>query len=473
MIAFFALVQLSLSQTGLSANSGINTSDTYAVFDMTVQAQSSQTFASYTASDNHTETWHVEAGYDTNGQQVINLYPTGTWAQQIPISAIRIAKDQLNVFDLSGNLLPLPNENIQQINPFLFQGSPSPSVVKGIVVQDLQTYSNSVNGSLKTTYYDCSAGSSCPTVTSMTVTSTTGVAGQTTYTYEQSGNVWLATSIDIAPTISNGNINRNISIANLIWNDNSTNDQARANSQTSGEPLPTPTSATPESLNSSVSQSCWTPSLNQPQTFSYGGSLNLVLQHGLWSNSSTWCTFEPILANDFLLGAVVLPSVDTSINTTQSITDDANTIQSDMDEYAPTNNNFVLIGHSMGGLMARKVAQSYQSSTNPQKVAGVVTLDTPNLGPYLLNASHQFSVNTGESLLAYLFDNLGCNSIDDSFPCFIFGAPYTYIPSMVSLGLSSSSPATEDMTPGSNFLTSLNGTAENFIRVGITGNSGT
>lgn len=122
--------------------------------------------------------------------------------------------------------------------------------------------------------------------------------------------------------------------------------------------------------------------------------------------------------------------------------------------------------------MVRKVAQDYYAANNVQKFAGVITFDTPNLGPYLFDFSDQVSVAAGQSLLAILFDSLGCNSIGDSLPCYIFGAPYTYLPSIVTLGLSNSSPAAQDMIPGSPFLTNLNGTAEKFTRVGITGDSG-
>src|SRR5260370_34513912 len=43
--------------------------------------------------------------------------------------------------------------------------------------------------------------------------------------------------------------------------------------------------------------------------------------------------------------------------------------------------NYILIGHSQGGLIARSAAQQFQAANPNQTIAeGVVTLDTPNQG---------------------------------------------------------------------------------------------
>lgn len=287
-----------LAAQTLSPNSGINASDTWAVFDMTVQAQSSQNISGQTVSANQTETWHVEAGYDANDKQVLNITPTGAWAQQIPIGAIRVADGQLYIFDASGNLLDADTANFPLLNPFQL-GGPASSVVSMLVVPNIQAYAAGRDAQLAT-------HSNIATV-SMT-SSASRAPGNVTYTYQQSGNYWLATGIVIAPSISNGNIQRNITISNLGWNDNAANDQTRANNQTSGSYGPAPTTATPGPLTTtSPAQSCWTPSLNTPEVFNNGGSLNLLMQHGLWSDSTTWCYIEPNLAADFQLGTVILP----------------------------------------------------------------------------------------------------------------------------------------------------------------------
>lgn len=77
-------------QSALSANSGINSADTYVVVDLTITSSTTlnlpdafynpttgQTSSVLTAAP-PTQTLHVESGYDSNGGLVMNIWPTGT-----------------------------------------------------------------------------------------------------------------------------------------------------------------------------------------------------------------------------------------------------------------------------------------------------------------------------------------------------------------------------------------------------------
>lgn len=114
-------VTLSLQSAGMAQSlpgpsSGINISDTYIVMDVTVQHQATiyldqsvydATTGAYTSSMNVSEPdahFHVEAGYDTNDQMVVNLYPTdaavdGTQADADNIGAIRVTNGNVVLFD--------------------------------------------------------------------------------------------------------------------------------------------------------------------------------------------------------------------------------------------------------------------------------------------------------------------------------------------------------------------------------------
>lgn len=104
---------------------------------------------------------------------------------------------------------------------------------------------------------------------------------------------------------------------------------------------------------------------------------HLVLQHGFWTNASTWCR------------AVGTMDAYAAVRTTQlwttgwqaAIADQAAVLRQKLDSHtvAGDSNQFprprLGIGHSMGGLVLRKVAQSAN-----HRMSGVITVDSPNDG---------------------------------------------------------------------------------------------
>lgn len=151
----FGLCQAPVFAQSLSANSGINANDTYIVFDLSAQESHTQNLSgsiwntqtnSYTQQLNTSSnlTFHIEAGYDTNGNIVANIQPTGATETNLGISMMRYANGTLTLFDMQGN--PLPNQppafnNAQYFTPATILGAnPGPSVISGIIVPNLSVY---------------------------------------------------------------------------------------------------------------------------------------------------------------------------------------------------------------------------------------------------------------------------------------------------------------------------------------------
>jgi len=88
---------------------------------------------------------------------------------------------------------------------------------------------------------------------------------------------------------------------------------------------------------------------------------------------------EPWLNQDFRFGAEITPSY----SSTSSLSSQGTSLVGEINSVGGS--KYILIGHSQGGLISRYAAQQYQLANNSQTtVAGVVTVDTPNLGADLI-----------------------------------------------------------------------------------------
>ena len=122
----FCFVSSSAYCQSLSANSGINSADTYVIADLTVTNNSTftlpipaynpvtQTSSSTLQAGAVTQTFHVEAGYDTSGGLVMNFWPTSGQVDTInsdgnALGFIRFAGGQMTAFDQTGAPLQIPS----------------------------------------------------------------------------------------------------------------------------------------------------------------------------------------------------------------------------------------------------------------------------------------------------------------------------------------------------------------------------
>lgn len=91
-----------------------------------------------------TQTYHVEIGYDSNGKNIVNLWPTGASSiasDSEQISVIRLSGGEVTAFDQYGVLIPLvlPVSNAPAFNPLSWLGSnPGSSILSQLVVSNIQ-----------------------------------------------------------------------------------------------------------------------------------------------------------------------------------------------------------------------------------------------------------------------------------------------------------------------------------------------
>lgn len=170
LLLIFVLVSVPFAEVNastLSRNSGINTTDTYVAFTLNINIQSNLTL-SRAIFDSETNTttsnlnlkrecaFRVEAGYDTNGNLVVNIFsldssdPTTTPSDESQI--MRYAGGKLTLFAKDGTPLPVPLYEGQTLpDPLGLLGlSPGSSVLNGIIVQDIFQYAQENQATVQT-----------------------------------------------------------------------------------------------------------------------------------------------------------------------------------------------------------------------------------------------------------------------------------------------------------------------------------
>lgn len=270
----------------------------------------------------------------------------------------------------------------------------------------------------------------------------------------------------LTPNISNGSETIAMQLANLQWHDNSANDSSRANQGSTMQTMTMgPNGLTPYSFSDNIAG-------NSTDQYNYGGAKNLVLQHGLFSSPATWNKMVPWLHNDLVLGNMLTPGLDWMQNVTTESASQINIINSSNYDH------YILIGHSLGGLVDRQTAQTYWSQINTEHMTdGVITVDTPNEGADILS----YGINYIDNDLSNIENNmpLDCGNPIESFFCWfpaviganaqvLLGGSAIYNDTFLGLyadsGLSS---AMQDMIPGSQLLNNLNAGQEQFTKVGV------
>ncbi len=474
LISLPALLVLAASAQSLSANSGINGADTYVTFDVAIQTSaainsSTPIYNTYTGQSSNTlslaanTTYHVEAGYDPNGQLVLNIFPAGTppdpGTDASTVSVIRLAGGQVTVFDASGNPIPLvaPAANAPLPASLQYLGTnPGPSVINGMVIpqSSMAAYAAARGGTLSSPPTDC-APPSCgggSSVIEMTMTPAQG--GAVHWWYSASGSNWVASGAEYIPSLPSGTASRVLTFSNVAWSDNAADDQARANRGNTATLPPSPSSSAPSAAVSAPSGS--------EQIYQDGGPQNIVLQHGLFSSGATWSRMYPWLLDDLRLGTVLipsLPSTDTLANQTNDLISDIN---------ATGEGGYILIGHSQGGLISRAAAQYYSAEHLGSVATGVLTMDTPNQGAPIAVTGPASAAVVINDLAGGLWQFIGCGSPLDNPGCFL---AYESAGLGAELGLYNDAPVLNDLQPGSAFLNNLNSASEPFTRAAIVGKS--
>lgn len=451
--------------------------------DFTVQSQAtlslSQPVHSISANANTTSLpvnrakhFHVESGFDANDQIVMNIFPTDPPADPTVtsidgISKVQIANGTITVFDTSGTPIAfnLPT-NGSLPNPFLFLGlAPGASVLHGIVVPDINARAAEVHATI-TTSTAAPTGSAALTTTTnfshLTAALRSSAGGTATWTYQSTGSSWILQQVAVTPALPSTQLSRTLQIANVAFNQNSTGDARRA---ARASTLQSPPSSSSMTFTQPALDSAGTNTLSS-QTTSTGGSQNMVFQHGIFSSGATWNRLLPLLSSDFQFGTTLVPSMPASgtIALSTQGTDLFNTMS------GSGQSNFVVVGHSQGGLIARDVAQRAAIS-RPGLAKGVITIDTPNIGALLALTGRQELANALAAGIDDLLAAAGCSSFFDNPGCFVGFLLADFSFPIVNFAFDSTIPASGDLIPGSAYLNALNSHAENFTRVGVEGHS--
>ena len=108
------------------------------------------------------------------------------------------------------------------------------------------------------------------------------------------------------------------------------------------------------------------------------GAPAIVLQHGIYSSEGTWTSYmESQLEGAFQPSAMLIPTLSSTSSLDYQIEELKERMISSGVSQAPS---VVVVGHSQGGLIARRLGQEI-----PGFISGIVTIGSPNLGAPLFN----------------------------------------------------------------------------------------
>ena len=164
---------------------------------------------------------------------------------------------------------------------------------------------------------------------------------------------------------------------------------------------------------------------------------------------------DPWLSSTFVFGT----KVKLSLPSLQRIDDQANQLTNGI--VATGQSSFLVVGHSQGGLIGRRVGQ--QSGL----VSGVLTIGSPHLGTNLARNGKQAVSDLVSERIARVAD--GCFGPYDDWGCYIADQLiHNIVATVVNYAVDQAIPVSADLTLHSNFIDAqLNSAYEPFPRAGI------
>jgi hypothetical protein len=168
---------------------------------------------------------HVEAGYDANGNLVMNLYLNPSTANPYavsisPVGVVRYAQGQITLFDTNNvPILPvLPNSSMTALLPPSFLVSnKGASLIGNLRVSNIQRFAAAQNAALSVQ----------GNIASITLPKNSGP--QVVWTYAQSGAYWVPQQVQFTPTVANSAVTHTLQFSNLAVSDNATKDAGLMN----------------------------------------------------------------------------------------------------------------------------------------------------------------------------------------------------------------------------------------------------
>jgi len=164
--------------------------------------------------------------------------------------------------------------------------------------------------------------------------------------------------------------------------------------------------------------------------------------HGLGENGNVWFDVSNNLTSELNINSY-RPSYNSSLHINDIVSSDPGLVPS----------NSVVVAHSMGGLVARKLYQSYASA------AALITIGTPHTGAPIASRADVtgYLLTKWIGALATPFEHLlGVGNGLYIAQNALFGLIQTLMPSIVNREADLSRGSVQDMVPGSEFLQNLN-----------------
>lgn len=451
------------AQSQLSSNSGINASDTYVVFDLSLQPQAtiplnqtiqvpneSGSMSQVNAAVPHPN-YHVEVGFDTANQTVMNMTPTDppddpSQPAEASVGMIKLRNNQVSVYDGNGSVLPFMGMDTTQLpSAQLFPGNvpTSRSLTNTLIISDPQSMASSVGGTVI----------SNDGTTAVISTQVQNGSGQ--LTYKAQNGMWVASQITTTTTTNNQTVNTSLLVNVTAWNSNPQADAQRAANST---PFPSQNNSglvTPSYVGPLANAIVYPP-------FGSTGSQPLILQHGLTGSSASWGDrMEGWLQSDLNLGQIANYSLTSTDGIPSQADDLANRLAHDGQPAS------IGLGHSQGGLVLRSLMQRYPGSP----LQALVTVETPNQGAW----SATLALPAAIAISVLLTHNCFPPPTPLNLPvCGLGALPGTT--QLINLGFSNGSGGpfgenTVDITPGSSFLGRINLGSESLRRLGLEAHS--
>lgn len=183
-----------------------------------------------------------------------------------------------------------------------------------------------------------------------------------------------------------------------------------------------------------------------------GGTRALVLQHGIFSSEATWTSYMngqlSALPANVGFSSIYIPSLTSTDPLESQVAD----LQGRVSSNGVGSPGTIYIGHSQGGLIARRLGQE-----QPDLVGGVVVIGTPNLGAPLLQNGPAAIAGTFGAIAAnatfqtcYANYNGGLCDLTSIVSQYLYGT-------LIQYALQNAVPATSDLTPMSPFMFNING----------------
>lgn len=179
------------------------------------------------------------------------------------------------------------------------------------------------------------------------------------------------------------------------------------------------------------------------------GGASIVWQHGFCDHAESWRAMRPKVAESHYVGLSQAYSLNSDAHLRTQVADLAGRL------YAQSARGTVVVAHSQGGLVARRLGQRY-----PEVVGSVITIGTPHQGARIATAG---PAALSDALFGVLPDVCFGNVL-----CPLQEALVQSIGSgFLTWGTGQLIPAAGDDRPGSAFIDSVNATWEPFRRASI------